>query len=406
MRNKVLQAIDEPKTFWCKPSVEMFMRLSKILKLDWCQRLAKTSVLAMLLATLSLGLSGAWWDGNDQPSRESRLPVGNAITDGKALLRYALPIENQQARDMQASLEDIANQLRGKRWSSISRDVTRAAVILSDRTDKLLADIPDEKKPKAEALIAELNDGIASIREAVEAKDKDKVWTERGKLLNEVGELEELMVKEFPFEVPADYSNLPQLKGRATVEMTSDKGNLTIVVDGYSAPVTAGNFVDLVQRGFYDGLEFIRAEDSYVLQIGDPPGPEEGFIDPATGQYRAIPLEVLVRGDTEPIYGITLEDAGRYRDQPVLPFSAYGAVAMARPGTDPDGGSSQFFFFLFEPELTPAGLNLLDGRYAVFGYVVDGKETLEKLKEGDVIESAKVVNGAENLVKPQVAYNS
>jgi peptidylprolyl isomerase len=63
---------------------------------------------------------------------------------------------------------------------------------------------------------------------------------------------------------------------------------------------------------------------------------------------------VLVRGDSEPIYGITLEDAGRYRDEPVLPFSAYGAVAMARPGLDPDGGSSQFFFFLFEPELTPA----------------------------------------------------
>jgi peptidylprolyl isomerase len=52
--------------------------------------------------------------------------------------------------------------------------------------------------------------------------------------------------------------------------MTTDKGNLTVVVDGYSAPVTAGNFVDLVQRGFYNGLEFIRAEESYVLQIGDP----------------------------------------------------------------------------------------------------------------------------------------
>ncbi|WP_269228020.1 peptidylprolyl isomerase, partial [Escherichia coli] len=134
--------------------------------------------------------------------------------------------------------------------------------------------------------------------------------------------------------------------------MTTKKGNLKVVVDGYSAPVTAGNFVDLVQRGFYDGLEFTRSEDSYVLQIGDPPGPEEGFIDPKTGKYRAVPLEVLVRGDSEPIYGITLEDAGRYTDDPVLPFSSYGTVAMARPGENPDGGSSQFFFFLFEPELT------------------------------------------------------
>lgn len=383
------------------------MRPSKILKLDWCKRLIKTSVLALFLVTLSLGLSGAWWDsGKAQPARESRLPVGNAITDGKALLRYALPIDNEPVRDVQASLEDIGNQLRGKRWSAIARDVTKAAVVLSDRSDKLLADIPDDKKPQAEALIAEINEGIASIRAAIEAKDKENTWTERGKLLDQVGTLEEMMVQKFPFEVPSEYSQLPQLKGRATVEITTNKGDLTLVVDGYSAPVTAGNFVDLIQRGFYNGLKFIRAEESYVLQIGDPPGADEGFIDPKTGKYRAIPLEVLVRGDSEPIYGITLEDAGRYRDEPVLPFSAYGAVAMARPGFDPDGGSSQFFFFLFEPELTPAGRNLLDGRYAVFGYLVEGKEVLEKLTEGDEIKSAKVVEGVENLVEPQVAYGS
>ena len=385
----------------------MFIQPSKILKLDWFKRLTKTTLLALLLVTLSVGLSGAWWDlGNNKPARESRLPGGNAITDSKALLRYALPIDNQPVRDIQASLEDIATQLRGQRWSTIGRDISRASLILSDRPEKLLADIPDDKKTQAEALIAQMNDGITSIREAVDAKDKENTWTMRGKLLDQVGQLEELMLQGFPFEVPSEYSNLPQLKGRATVEMTTSKGNLTVVVDGYSAPVTAGNFVDLVQRGFYNGLKFIRAEDNYVLQTGDPPGAEDGFIDPNSGKYRAVPLEVLVRGESEPIYGTTLEDAGLYREQPVLPFSAYGAVAMARPGDDPNGGSSQFFFFLFEPELTPPGLNLLDGRYTVFGYLVEGKEVLEKLKEGDVIESAKVVKGVDNLVEPQVAYDS
>jgi peptidylprolyl isomerase len=66
----------------------------------------------------------------------------------------------------------------------------------------------------------------------------------------------------------------------------------------------------------------------------------------------------------------------------VLPFSAFGTLGMARPNEDANGGSSQFFFFLFEPELTPAGLNLLDGRYSVFGYVVDHKELLEQLGAG------------------------
>ncbi|MFN9061948.1 MAG: peptidylprolyl isomerase, partial [Pseudanabaena sp.] len=50
-------------------------------------------------------------------------------------------------------------------------------------------------------------------------------------------------------------------------------------------------------------------------------------------------------------------------------------------------------------ELTPAGLNLLDGNYTVFGYVTDGKETLDKLRLGDKILSARVISGAENLIK-------
>ncbi|WP_245915898.1 peptidylprolyl isomerase [Merismopedia glauca] len=331
------------------------------------------------------------------------LPAGNAITDGRALLRYALPIDNQPVREIQSSLEDITNQLRGKRWSPIASDVSKASLILRDRTEKILESVPDARKPQAQAIIDRLNAEIAKLREAVETKNKDSILTERSQLLAQIGELQELMVNGFPFKVPAKYSNLAQLKGRATIDIKTSKGDITVIVDGYSAPVTAGNFVDLVQRGFYNGLEFTRSEESYVLQVGDPPGPEAGFIDPKTKKYRNVPLEVLVKGDKEPMYGITLEDAGRYTEQPVLPFSAYGTLAMARPEGEPDGGSSQFFFFLFEPELTPAGRNLLDGRYSVFGYLVEGKEVLQQLRQGDKIESAKVVSGAENLVAPQAA---
>ncbi|MEW5861699.1 MAG: peptidylprolyl isomerase [Cyanobacteriota bacterium] len=371
--------------------------------LDWFKRLALTGVLVVLMMTVSAGLSAAWWDSSGKTARDSGLPSGNAITDGKALLRYALPIDNQAVREMQADLEDISTQLRSKRWSAIASDVSKASRILSDRTSDLLASVPPSQKSQAEALIAKMNEQFGKLRETVEAKDKEQTQVEQSNLLDIVSQIEELMVPGFPFEVPSEYSNLPQLKGRATIEMTTEKGTLTLVVDGYSAPVTAGNFVDLVQRGFYDGLEFVRAEDSYVLQVGDPPGPDQGFIDPGTGKYRAVPLEVLARGDKEPTYGITLEDAGRYLDLPVLPFSAYGALAMARPETEPNGGSSQFFFFLFEPELTPAGRNLLDGRYSVFGYLTKGKEVLEKLNAGDKVVSAKVIQGAENLVQPQAA---
>ncbi len=366
--------------------------------IDTWKRWVKTAVLALLLFTVSLSFSPV--SHAKRPSRS--MPAGNAITDGRALLRFALPIDNQTVREVQIRLEDIGNHIRSKRWGPISSDVSKASRLLNLRESDILASIPDAKKPEAQALVVQVKDGVALLEKAVEAKDREKVIDLKAKILGTVGEIEELMVTKFPFEVPSEYANLPQLKGRATVAMETEKGQITVVLDGYSAPVTAGNFVDLVDRGFYNGLPFIRSEESYVLQTGDPEGKEEGFIDPATGKYRNVPLEVLVRDDKEPVYGITLEDAGRYRDEPILPFSAYGTLAMARAEAEPDSGSSQFFFFLFEPELTPAGLNLLDGRYAVFGYMIEGKEVLDQLKQGDKIVSAKVIKGIENLVKPQV----
>ena len=78
------------------------------------------------------------------------------------------------------------------------------------------------------------------------------------------------MVDGFPYEVPEEYRNMPLLKGRAAVDMkvkVKDNPNLDecvfhIVLDGYNAPVTAGNFVDLVQRHFYDGMEIQRGNKS------------------------------------------------------------------------------------------------------------------------------------------------
>ncbi|MDX2215891.1 MAG: peptidylprolyl isomerase [Oculatellaceae cyanobacterium bins.114] len=366
-------------------------------------RAGMVSVLLLLALTLNVALesSPAAASSISTDILISRLPAGNPISDGKALLRYALPIDNGAVRKLQVSLEEISTTLRvsRKRLSSINGNLTQAERILS-RKAELLASVPSDRQPQAETLITELGEGIATIRADIEAQNRDAIWAKRSELLDKIGELEELMVTGFPYEVPAEYSNLPQLKGRATIEFKTSKGAIEAIVDGYSAPVTAGNFVDLVKRGFYDGLPFTRAEESYVLQVGDPPGPDVGFIDPDTGKYRAVPLEVLVKGDKEPTYGITLEDAGRFLEQPVLPFSAYGALALARPSSDPNGGSSQFFFFLFEPELTPAGANLLDGRYSIFGYVTQGKDVLEKLKAGDLIESAQVLDGLENLVEP------
>ena len=377
------------------------MKTVQNVSIEWGKNLLKTSLLVILLATFLVSGSLVWgnWEAMAAP-RKSILAQGDAVTDPQAILRYALPIDNDTVRKIQGDLEDIGTQLRGKRWGKIQRDVKNANFLLTSRRDKLLATVPEERQSQAESTIEKLTSGVSELQELVKAQDKGEVAEKRLELLDQVGKLEKLMVQGFPFAIPEEYANLPQLLGRARVEMETTKGNVTILVDGYSAPINGGNFVDLVQRGFYDGLEFIRAEDFYILQAGDPPGKDEGFIDPKTGEYRAIPLEVLVQGDEEPVYGDTLEELGRYLDQPVLPFNAYGAVALARPAGDPNGGSSQFFFFKFDTEMTPPGYNLMDGRYSVFGYVIEGKEVLEELNAEDKIISAKVIDGIENLVQP------
>ncbi|MDV3353701.1 peptidylprolyl isomerase [Leptothoe sp. ISB3NOV94-8A] len=331
------------------------------------------------------------------------LPPGDAITDPNALLRYALPIDSPEIRKVQDKLEGLNYALRTKQWGRAKRDIYQSSKLIHRKRAAIVEAIPEERRSMADPLLEKMDSQLEVMEKAVKTKDLETLWASRRVTLNTIGDLEYLMVKGFPYEVPTEYDNLPQLKGRATIEFKTNEGPVIVVVDGYSAPITAGNFVDLVKRGFYDGMTFDRAEENYVLQTGDPDGPEAGFIDPKTQKYRAIPLEILVEGDEKPTYGATLEELGRFLEKPVLPFNSFGALAMARPESEPDGGSSQFFFFLFEPELTPAGLNLLDGRYAVFGYTIEGQDALDHMgRQGGKIISAKVVNGLDNLVEPKV----
>jgi peptidyl-prolyl cis-trans isomerase B (cyclophilin B) len=199
-------------------------------------------------------------------------------------------------------------------------------------------------------------------------------------------------------------ANLARLQGQATVQMVVKGSPITIQIEGNDAPVTAGNFVDLVNRGVYDGLVFhrvVREPEPFVVQGGDPqskdtsfPAAQLGtgsFIDPSTNSPRYIPLEIKPEGADEPIYGKTFSDAGVTKP-PVLKHTR-GAVAMARSAM-PNSASSQFYFAL-------ADLGFLDGSYAVFGYVTNGMDVVDAIQQGDRIESATVTAGLENLQSGQ-----
>jgi peptidyl-prolyl cis-trans isomerase B (cyclophilin B) len=200
--------------------------------------------------------------------------------------------------------------------------------------------------------------------------------------------------------VPSEFKGRPRLEGKATVVMIVKGAPITIEVDGTNAPLTAGNFVDLVQNKVYDGLVFhrvIREPQPFVAQGGDPQGKNPnfpanqlgtgGYIDPKTGNQRYIPLEIKPKGESSIVYSKTLESA-QITKPPELQHKQ-GAIAMAR-SQSPDSASAQFYFAL-------ADLGFLDGNYAVFGRVTQGFDVVNKIQQGDRIESAKVTQGAENL---------
>ena len=327
------------------------------------------------------------------------LPTKSAIKDPRVILRNALPIDNEVLRDVQHTLEQMPRLANLKRWNNLKKDVETIARDLTQNKSQLIAEVNSDLQVSITEHLASLEKSLVPLQEAIAIKDRNNVKALVEKALGYIGLAEADFIKAFPFEVPAQYAGLPQLKGRALVELSTEKGNAIITVDGYNAPVNAGQFVDLVQKGFYDGLTFTRADENYYLQTGDPVGAIDGYIDPKTGKYRTVPIEVRLPDQKIPNYGKTFEEMGLSGTLPVLPFASFGTVAMAHPNDDSNGGSSQFFIYLFESELTPAGLNLLDGNYTVFGYVTEGKETLDKLRLGDKILSARVISGAENLIQ-------
>lgn len=361
---------------------------------DWISAPARPSLAVTALALL---LSLAFLMPPLVPAAWAALPQGNAVTDPSALLRDALPIEQGDLQELQHRLESTSDDLRAKRWSALSNTVKRSQALLASRRAAILTSFTAAQQPQATALLDTLAQQLQELANTAEAQQRDPFLEARRAALTNIGTAESLLVGSFPFEIPAEFDALPRLLGRATVKLTTTKGDLITVVDGYNAPLTAGAYVDLVQRGFYDNLPFIRAEDFYVLQTGDPEGPAEGYVDPKTGRERQVPLEIRVPGQKAPYYNQTFEDLGLFKAQPVLPFNAKGTLGWAHSDEILDDGSSQFFLFLFEPELTPAGLNLIDGRYAAFGYVVDGFDVLEELTADDGIIKATLLEGAENL---------
>ncbi|QWP78925.1 peptidylprolyl isomerase [Lysobacter sp. K5869] len=132
----------------------------------------------------------------------------------------------------------------------------------------------------------------------------------------------------------------------------TSRGPIRVELAAEKAPLTVANFVNLAQRGFYDGLNFHRVIPNFMIQGGCPQGTGTG-------------------GPGYRFEDETRNGLGHQR----------GVLSMANAGPGTNG--SQFF-------ITHIVCDWLDGKHTVFGKVLEGQEIVDTVQQGDKINSVKI----------------
>ena len=140
-------------------------------------------------------------------------------------------------------------------------------------------------------------------------------------------------------------------------EIHTQNGILKIEFYQEDAPNTVQNFIDLTNKGFYDGLTFHRVIPNFVIQGGCPEGTGAGG----------------------PGYSIDCELSGnnQYHDK--------GVLSMAHAGKNT--GGSQFFICH-----SRANTAHLDRKHTCFGKVIEGLTVIDMIKQGDVMEKVVITD--------------
>ena len=141
------------------------------------------------------------------------------------------------------------------------------------------------------------------------------------------------------------------IPGHPRVRIETEKfGSMVVELYPEYAPETVANFLSLARSGFYDGLTFHRIVKGFMIQGGDPKGDGTG------GSEKRIKGEFIENG---------------FQKNTLLHTT--GVISMAR-SKDMDSASSQFF-------LMDGAATWLDGKYAAFGKIVEGKDTLDAIAD-------------------------
>jgi cyclophilin family peptidyl-prolyl cis-trans isomerase len=144
------------------------------------------------------------------------------------------------------------------------------------------------------------------------------------------------------------------------IVVETSRGTFAFETYPIEAPKTVAHIVALVRRGFYDGQRIHRAVPGFVVQWGDPRSrdlttPSEWGRGPAASSGTPVGVAEIAKK---------------------RPHTA-GAVALAHPGVPAQGDSQLYVTLVDRPDL--------NGKYAVFGHLVDGADVPPRLERGDIV---------------------
>ena len=144
------------------------------------------------------------------------------------------------------------------------------------------------------------------------------------------------------------------------IQIQTERGNITIEMFEDEAPNTVANMISLIEKGYYDGLNFHRVIPDFMIQGGCPDGTGAGG----------------------PGYDFDDECAPDRR------HDSAGVLSMANAGPGTNG--SQFF-------ITHGPTPHLDGKHTVFGKVTEGQEVVDEIKQGDVMQTVVVLQKRDHV---------
>lgn len=165
----------------------------------------------------------------------------------------------------------------------------------------------------------------------------------------------------YPFE---------EFKEDAKIVIKTNKGDIELDLYGSKAPITVGNFVNLIKSNFYNDIKFHRVIGDFMIQTGDPQTRGEVGVNFVYDPYNN-PDSLPIAGTGGP--GYKFEDEFNNG----LVFDKAGVLAMANSGPNTNG--SQIF-------ITHGPTTWLNNQHTIFGQVTKGQDIVDAIEQGDVIE--------------------